>query len=200
MNFPAHALVAASLPDADAPTVLGAMLPDLLPMVGRRTTRVPPEVERGRRLHHRCDEAFHAAPTFLALLRTLRSHLELLGVPRGARRGAAHAGYELLLDGALPWTDGTAALYLDAVGRGADVDGGPGWRSLLERLSTDPRGWPSSPGLVARRVETVLARRPRLALPPGTVTAVEAALAAVRPQVEATAADVVAGVVSAVAA
>jgi hypothetical protein len=98
VNFLGHALVATWW-SRQPSFVLGAMLPDLVNMLG---TRVPPAVHRpvelGVGLHYRTDVAFHAAPTFQCLVAEARSRLDAFGLRRGSARAAAHVGVELLLD------------------------------------------------------------------------------------------------------
>ena len=98
MNFVGHALVATWW-SREPSFVLGAMLPDLVNMLG---TRVPPTVhppvELGVGLHYRTDVAFHAAPAFQHLVAEARRRLDAFGLRRGSARAAAHVGVELLLD------------------------------------------------------------------------------------------------------
>jgi acyl carrier protein phosphodiesterase len=98
VNFVAHALVATWW-SPEPPFVLGAMLPDLVNMLGTRMpSAVHPPVELGIRLHYRTDMVFHAAPTFQKLVAKARSRLDSLGLRRGSARAAAHVGVELLFD------------------------------------------------------------------------------------------------------
>ena len=84
MNFLAHAEVARRS-GGDADFVLGAVLPDLLPMAGVRLARddVPASVGAGWAEHHRADAAFHASPTFAAGVGALRSDLRASSLGTG---------------------------------------------------------------------------------------------------------------------
>jgi hypothetical protein len=180
------------------------MVPDLVGMAGVRLSGpLGPGVDAGRRLHHVADGAFHDHPAFRAGLARLRQALPGLAV--GARRGAAHVGFELLLDTTLPWEDGDgAALTAARAGGGhvADHLDGPSaarWSRLIDRLvevdllaPADDAAW------LAARVEAVLGRRPRLALRPGDVDAVATALEQARRDVEEAAPSLLADMVDAV--
>jgi acyl carrier protein phosphodiesterase len=200
VNFAAHAVVAMRAGHDDPSFILGSMLPDLAPMAGLRIDiELPPGVEAGRRFHHRADAAFHGSSTFVTGLARLRADLEAAGVARGARRGAAHAGYELLLDGALEWTPADDGLFRAALAEGAGALDEPRWHLLLERLATAdvPARWRDL-DLVTELVEAILARRPRLAMAAGDGPALRAALGAAQPQVAAAAPGLVGEVVQAV--
>ena len=141
MNFIAHADVARRH-RADPRFVLGAVLPDLVPMLGLTITRddVEPVVAEGWRFHHVVDEAFHADPYFLAGVRALRDDLRSTPLHTGARRAVAHVGWELLLDDVVP----PDAFY-----------------EAVALLDLDP---PRAPSLsTAERVHRAVSRRPRLA-------------------------------------
>lgn len=67
MNFFGHAVVA-GWTGAEAGVVLGSMLPDFESMVKVRVVEVRDnDIQQGVDLHHRTDDAFHRAPTFLSL-------------------------------------------------------------------------------------------------------------------------------------
>lgn len=154
------------------------MLPDFASMTGRRLSGADHvDVAAGVEIHLRSDSAFHDSPDFRELCldgtRTLRER----GVPRGAARGAAHVGIELLLDGALVGDAGVCESYVAALRAGADTslraklrwsqeDGDSRWHELHTRLVL--QGIPLAyrdPARVAERVERALSQRPRLALP-----------------------------------
>ena len=99
MNFLAHAAVARRHDD-DPAFVLGAVLPDLLPMAGIRLTRddVPAAVAAGWRSHHHADAAFHESMAFREGVHALRTDLRTTALATGPRRAVAHVGWELLLD------------------------------------------------------------------------------------------------------
>lgn len=164
MNFVGHAEVARRIAGDDARFVLGAALPDLLPLVGLRLTRddLPARIADGWRSHHRADETFHQLEVFAAGMGALRADLPFLG--RGARRAVAHVGWELLLDDAV---DGTALRF--GLTASAEVSDDPGWRELVRRI-----GGARPP--VAERVWRAVSRRPRLAFPPSQIDAVADAL------------------------
>lgn len=173
MNFFGHALVA-SRRDADPRWVLGAMMPDFASMCRARLQGSDdPTVAAGIAFHHRTDDAFHGAPTFLALYTDGIEALERGGVSRGPARAVAHVGTELLLDGLLLDDAPAQAAYLDAIALPSTQaprlrfrgDGGVRFEDLHGRLRD--HGLPEdyrSPTRVAHRLERILAARPRLAL------------------------------------
>jgi hypothetical protein len=173
VNFFGHALVA-SRQGSDPRWVLGAMMPDFASMCRARLEGSDdPVVSAGIAFHHRTDDAFHGAPTFLALYTEGIDALERRGVARGAARAVAHVGTELLLDGLLLDDAPAQAAYLDAVALPAAAspglrfrgDGGARFAKLYDRLRD--HGLPEdyrSPERVAHQLERILAPRPRLAL------------------------------------
>jgi hypothetical protein len=115
VNFFGHA-VAASWVDSSPAFGYGAMLPDLVSMVGtRRFVCDDPAVERGVSFHHLTDRCFHADPTFVALETRSRKQLAELGVRKGPRRALSHVGIELLLDAALARSPAHIAVYRAAL-------------------------------------------------------------------------------------
>ena len=192
MNFPSHAWVAFTVGVGGPEELLGCMLPDLAQLVGVRFGgEVPAAVDRGRRLHHHADAAFHDHAAFRSGVSALRRDLRSSGLATGARRAAAHVGYELLLDGAVPW-DVPASDAFDAAlaaghvlpDPGNDPAAGARWRDLVVRLRGASIPTHSSDvDELAERVEMILRRRPRLALGPHDRPAVLAALAAAEPDV-----------------
>ena len=175
MNFFGHALVACRR-DPDPRWVLGAMMPDFASMCRARLEGSDdPTVAAGIAFHHRTDDVFHGAPTFLAFYGEGIDALERGGVSRGAARAVAHVGTELLLDGLLLDDRSARAAYLDAVALPSTAepglrfrgDGGLRFQGLYDRLRD--HGLPEdyrSPARVALRLERILAPRPRLALAP----------------------------------
>jgi acyl carrier protein phosphodiesterase len=194
LNFPAHAHIARLAVGDDPAVLFGAVLPDLTGMAGARFERTLPDaVEVGRLLHHRADERFHDHPAFRSGVAALRSALREQGFGSGPSRAGAHLGYELLLDTCLPWDDALPGALTDALTLGAGLAGGlPDavarlrWTSLLGRL----RGvqWSNlattSDAELAARVQAILSRRPRLALPDAGDLVVAVALTAARPGIE----------------
>ena len=176
MNFFSHAVVA-SWQSREPSFVLGAMLPDLLGMIGIRLSHArDPDLQRGIALHHATDSAFHAAPVFTSLCGEAIARLTQAGVERGTARAVGHVGIELLLDGALSESQPARAVYaaaLEFANRGpltelmsVTPDAG------LARLSSGLRrlaGAPipeayREPDVVADRLRVILAGRPRLAM------------------------------------
>src|SRR6187402_1188694 len=103
MNFFGHALVArrneATRGQLRAEFVLGSMLPDFATMLASRPPQVTlPDLAAGLSFHHRTDDAFHGAPSFLEFSRRASSFLGERGLTRGSVRAVAHVGVELLLD------------------------------------------------------------------------------------------------------
>lgn len=101
MNFFGHAVVASEI-EPTPTVVLGAMLPDLQPMVDSTASRFAADpVGRGVTLHHLTDAAFHDGAAFLSHQEEARTLLGTFPVRRGPRRAVAHVGVELILDAAL---------------------------------------------------------------------------------------------------
>lgn len=177
MNFFAHALVGLWQSE-DRRFVLGAMLPDLSAMLGVRSTSAQdPVIDAGIRFHHTTDAAFHGAPHFVRLCAQSVESLTSQGVGRGTARAVGHVGVELLLDGLLSHDQRAHAAYRDALGyaveqRLADTLDWPAeqrerMHAGLARLRAAPvpDGY-REPAFVTERLQTILARRPRLAMQP----------------------------------
>ncbi|HEY2330644.1 MAG TPA: hypothetical protein VGH94_01875 [Acidimicrobiales bacterium] len=208
LNFPAHAHVVRLAIGEDPALLFGAMLPDLVNMAGERfQLDLPDEVEAGRRLHHRADECFHDTAAFRDGVGRLRAALRAQGLGSGPSRAGAHLGYELVLDTCLPWDEALASDLTRALAFGAE---------LATRLSARPRAawvpvlnrfaavrWiglaSTTDEELAHRVEGILSRRPRLALPPGGCDSVATALTAVRPTIADTSEELFAEVAVALA-
>ena len=176
MNFFAHATVAC-WERGDPEFVLGSMLPDFATMTGMRLHSAGHAlVAAGIVLHRVSDAAFHESPCFSALWLAATRWLRENGVSRGAARGAAHVGIELLLDGVLVDDAQVCERYAAALDVGADRalratlrwhpdDGDRRWQRLQSRLAA--HGAPLEyrrPEVVAQRVTRALSARPRLAL------------------------------------
>jgi len=194
MNFFGHAAVASWSSPAPG-TVLGAMLPDFATMVRSRLGEPDDAaVAAGVAHHHATDAAFHGLPAVLGLMRELDERLAALGCARGPRRAVAHIGVELLLDGVLveeaAYRDAYAAgLAHDPAGvRWRDDDGPPRFETLLARLRA--HGAPDDlrrTHAITQRLHRMLAHRPLLAPSAADLSAIEKALAAYQPRVEAAA-------------
>ncbi|MCB9754210.1 MAG: hypothetical protein H6713_30065 [Myxococcales bacterium] len=176
MNFFGHVTVARWF-RADPAFALGAMLPDFVSMARLRLAGVDDErVAAGVELHHRTDDAFHYAPSFLALMDAAQERLEDAGLPRGPAMACAHVGVELLLDGWLAdqaLADGArdlelyrAALALEPVAlRWRAPEHDERWATLRSRLRESPLPVAyGAPDFVAERLVWILSRRPRLAV------------------------------------
>jgi acyl carrier protein phosphodiesterase len=195
MNFFGHALIAHAHRRSAAFT-LGAMLPDFASMCqGRLAEPADAALADGIAFHHRVDAHFHRLPGFARLCREAESRFRRAGARKGGARGAAHAGIEILLDGA--WVDDPgSAGYLDALAAAAPDRLGPriGWhddggptRFESLRCRLEARGLRlgyRDPSVVADILVHILSRRPLLALSPADAAAVRAELPALQPLVE----------------
>ena len=200
MNFFGHAAVASWSSPAPG-TVLGAMLPDFATMI--RSRLVDPTdaaVAAGIDHHHATDAAFHGMPAVLGLMRELDERLAALDCARGPRRAVAHIGVELLLDGVLVTESAYREAYASALAhdptgvRWRDDEGPPRFDTLLARLRT--HGAPDDlrkPHAITQRLHRMLAHRPLLAPSASDLTAIDKALAAYQPRVEAAADTVLRG-------
>jgi hypothetical protein len=189
--------------------LVGTALPDFASMARIRLGTASGALGRGIALHHAADAAFHAEDWFLGLERDLRTELLGKGLPDGAARACAHAGPELLLDGALVAEPGIA----DAVRDVWDAIGSPdddvlalvpmarrsGWCAHLVGVAArlDPFGYADA-AVVARRLHGLTSRRPRLAFHDSLVDAVTVCMAAVQPRIRDAAPAVLARVAAAV--
>jgi len=171
--------------------LLGAALPDLAAMGRFRLADRPsaPDMAAGVDLHHRTDDAFHRHPLFRSTSSTASTALAEAGLSRGASRACGHVGIELLLDGHLladratlrASVEGAMAAAADRADELAHLVGPEhraSWHHHLERL-TD---WPvpddyHRPEAVARRLQRILSRRPRLRFSAEDVGAVATGLA-----------------------
>ena len=195
MNFFGHAAVA-GWARKDAPFILGAMAPDLLPLCGALAEQATsPAVVDGQAQHHQVDALFHANPTFLSLQAWTTRGLIEQGVARGSARGAAHVGVELLLDGVLADDGQAQRAYRDALTEAADVCSPFTWRDDLSqqrwaqliahlRRGAIPDAYRDC-DFVADRIIGALRSRPRLALSDGDQPLLRAFLPSLRRRVEA---------------
>jgi acyl carrier protein phosphodiesterase len=208
LNFFAHAVVATRRSRTPR-FVLGAMLPDLVSMIGVRIAHTgDAELARGIELHHATDSVFHAAPAFTALCSDSISRLCERGVGRGTARAVAHVGIELLLDGALsadaPERDSYAAALAAAADGGlsqlitlAPPHALPTLGAGLARLASSqlPEAY-GDPAFVADRLRVILARRPRLAMAEGDYEKVAEWAETIQPSVLASSRELLEHVVS----
>lgn len=160
--------------------VLGSMLPDLVSMAGVRIADAHDAVlAAGIALHHETDARFHAAPVFTELCRSANEELQALGVGRATARAVGHVGTELLLDGLLSYDEPARAAYSHALERSVREPmhdmlslRGDATTQELQRLLARlhraplPHGY-REPSFVLDRLQTILARRPRLAFREG---------------------------------
>lgn len=176
MNFVGHSFIAARTSE-DPVFALGAMLPDFASMIGARLGKHDhAELAAGIADHHRTDDAFHGAPTFVRICREEALGLEQLGLGWGASRAIAHVATELVLDGLLLEDARIERGYVDAIetidwvlpALRFEKDGIARFRELHARLARygPPHGY-RDPMFVRDRMVQILARRPRLALAEG---------------------------------
>jgi hypothetical protein len=205
VNILGHTHVALAGGRDDSGYLLGAVLPDLAPMARVKVVRtaLPLPVADGVVCHVRTDEAFHAHPTFVAGSRSIRKALDARGVASGPARAVAHAGWELLLDGALVGT-ATEVAFRRAMAAGGDATTAMSaadasrWVAFVDRSRSAPALAFGDPRWVADRLFGMLARRPRLRLPEDQVPTVAEVLAGQADQVRALAPDVFADTARAV--
>lgn len=174
VNFFGHATIALTEGErrGDPGYVLGSMLPDFASMARMRLAGVDdPSIEAGVALHHRTDDAFHGAPTFIRLMGEAQDELEATGMKHGSAMAIAHVGVELLLDGCLVERLGVDPSYYaalettDAPIRWRHEEGTTRWEFMRRRLRAAPipDGY-RDPQFVAERLVRILSDRPRLAL------------------------------------
>ena len=151
--------------------MLGSMLPDFEAMIGVPLIEArDADIRRGIDLHHRTDQAFHRAPTFLASCARALDELTGAGVRRGTARAVGHVGSEMFLDGCLTHEQGYADDYLRALD--VEIDGLLQWQDdgrAFSKLHTRLKTWgvPSDyaePSFVLERLSDTLRRRPALAV------------------------------------
>ena len=202
MNFFGHAWIAqrneATRGGARAQFVLGSMLPDFATMLGSRPPQVTlPVVHDGIAFHHRTDDAFHGARSFLEFSRQASSFLSERGLARGCSRAVAHVGVELLLDGALAAEESANEAYLSALDAGCtdhvashihwlanDVDAR--FRHLCLTLRERGAFAGHTPAeVIAQRLRNILASRPRLAMDDAGQSVVREWVVSARPMIEA---------------
>jgi hypothetical protein len=184
VNVLGHTYVAAArAPTEDLPFLFGAVLPDLAGMARIRLDRAARDgpFGDGIRCHHQVDLAFHADRAFQHGAVALRADLEASGLARGPARAIGHAGWELLLDGALLGS-ATEASYRRALVHAPEAVGAvvapsrERWTAWVERWMPPPPMHYDDAEWVARRLYSMLADRPRLGFAPADIPTVTAAL------------------------
>ncbi len=180
----AHIAVAMAAGRDDPAERLGSALPDVAGMGRFRLARgggahgcEAAALSSGIRLHHRTDDVFHGHRWFVARQAEVHDDLTAAGFSRGPALACAHVGVELLLDGAL-LDDGPTAEVIGATFAAIDELREPlgalvepaseaDWQTHLTRFTGGAvvEGL-DDPAEVARRLERILARRPRLAFAP----------------------------------
>jgi len=200
MNFFGHALIAqrdeATRGPIRAQFVLGAMLPDFASMLRTRPPSATLDaLEAGLSFHHRTDDAFHGSHSFLELSREASSFLNAHGVPRGTARAVAHVGVELLLDAAFAGENGANEAYLSAVAAALTErvrdhihwqasDAGERFQHLCHSLQNRGPVNENPPSeLIAKRLQSILADRPRLAMDEHGLSVVREWVESARPQI-----------------
>lgn len=184
MNYFGHVAIASWLHTAPG-TLLGSMVPDFASMSGVRVADAAgdPDVAAGIALHHQVDGIFHQLPIVTGLMRDLDTILEDAGCARGPRRGTAHIGVELLLDGVLVADPTYRAAYTAALAHEPNIT----WKdaadparfqALVTRLRRyGPPDDLTDPSSIAERLAHVLGRRPLLKPTPADQRAIETSLA-----------------------
>ena len=195
MNFFGHAVVA-SWHSSEPAFVLGAMLPDLAEILRARLKRAnDPLIAKGVRWHVATDRCFHRSATFRALEGHALSELRDGGVGKGARRGVAHIGVELLIDDALSGDASARRVFRSALSWAAEggADAGVEWSSpatpalggLCARLLEHGREHTRvTPERLAAQLSRILGARPRLALAAREADAIVRWARAAQPEVE----------------
>jgi hypothetical protein len=187
LNFVGHAHFARRINVAPR-FLFGAMLPDLASMAGTRLLpQDEPLLAAGVVDHHAVDDVFHGTPSFMQLQTLAHAALTERGIGWGASRAVAHVAPELFLDGLLLEDDETLEHYLEAVSEGGRPhtlsalrfhgDGGRGFQTVHQRLTSygPPHGY-RDPKFVGDILFRILQGRPRLALLPSELPALDEVL------------------------
>jgi len=195
VNLVGH--VAVTLGDDPEPSpefLVGCMLPDLATIARVRLTRPTGEVGRGVEYHHECDAVFHELPWFLQHTVRLRDELLEGGVDRGPARASAHAGLEMLLDGALvddEYVQSRVRGALDTLDDQAELlaelaaeHDRERWVAAVRRIARalDTNGY-ADPASITMRLQRMTAGRRRIELRADHTAAVAAVLERAQPQV-----------------
>lgn len=182
MNLGAHIVVAVAAGRDDPAERLGSALPDVAGMGRFRLNRDPAgggagALDAGILLHYRTDDLFHGHRWFVARQAEVHDELTAVGFGRGPALACAHVGVELLLDGVLLGDEATAEVVhhtfaaidglRDPLGALVSPDDEPGWQVHLSRFTGGGAvAHLDDPTEVARRLQRILAHRPRLAFAP----------------------------------
>jgi hypothetical protein len=173
VNLVGHVAVALA-PDhvPDDEFLVGCILPDVAAIARVRLAGPRDgEVARGVAFHHACDTAFHDSAWFRARSREIRDELLARDVDAGPARACAHAGLEMVLDGALV-RDGdiaeAACSSLDAMAQLAPSLAGlvappdrDRWVEVATRVgrNLDPRAYADADAVAIRLVRMTAGRR-----------------------------------------
>jgi hypothetical protein len=207
VNLGAHVTIAAEH-FGDRLVHLGSALPDIATIGGFRMLPGSAEgpVGKGVAFHHATDNLFHSHRWFTSRQKLVFDDLSAAGVGRGAARASAHVGVELLLDGELFSNHPERSSFVAQAFSMATAAPGIGevvpeasrqrWSDHLSRLPH----WRTptyfrDPHAVARRMESILSARRRLAMKPDDVERVATALASVQPSIVDSAEDFLAEMV-----
>lgn len=204
MNLVGH--VAAALPDEPPEFLAGCVLPDVAAIARVRVARpMGGPLADGVAFHHECDHVFHGLPWFHATCVQLRDDLLAAGVDRGPARATAHAGLEMLLDGALVTDDRvrrqvrvaltTLDAHADALTPLVAPDARERWVVGVSRIasSLDVDGYTDAAS-VTLRLQRMTAGRARIELRADQAATVTTVLAELQPRVLAAAPAVLAEV------
>jgi hypothetical protein len=204
VNLLAHIQVARGRND-DPHVWLGAALPDLQREAGVAVGELSlwsEPVQRGIACHREADAVFHDLRLFRDQSLALSQSLQAAGVSRGPARAVAHAGWELLFDGALLGDDQhveaySAAMAVDVAHAGAGLGVGHAdrWRAALARRLD--RGAPTfygDPASVAELLWRVLSPRRLLAFDRAQIPTIAGVLREAQPAIAASVDEVFAAV------
>ena len=165
MNVLGHIRVART--QSDDPAVwLGAALPDLQREAGVTigdASEWSESVRAGVACHRASDKVFHELPVFRSQSVALTRALLAADVPRGSARAVGHAGWELLLDGALLDDATLVDAYLEAMSVDVSAYGDAWVRALARRVERGAPTFYGDPSRVAELLWRVLGRRRLLA-------------------------------------
>jgi len=182
VNLGSHIAVAVAVGRDDRAERLGSALPDVAGMGRFRLNRDPHgdgggALDAGIQLHYRTDDVFHSHRWFVARQAEVHDELTAAGFGRGPALACAHVGVELLLDGVLLADGPTAGAVRETfaaiddlrapLGALVSPDDEPGWQAHLSRFTGGGAvAHLDDPAEVARRLQRILAHRPRLAFAP----------------------------------